>query len=715
MDTYLIADLTMLPLLGEFSFSGLVETLYNITKVALGIGFVIFIHELGHFLAAKWCGVKCEKFYVGFDPPLKYLPSALFKFQWGETEYGIGIIPLGGYVKMLGQDDNPARAAEEAERSKIVTTAPDGEEHVAFDPRSYVAKSVPQRMLIISAGVIMNLISAVFLAAFAYRAGVLITPVEVAGSAPGDPAWVAGILPGDKIIQVGNRDKENENEFLQWRWDFYQAVAKAGLRGEVETLDFKIRNAQGEERWESVRPSDRQKELFKTVTVGVRALHSNELNKVIENHSYLAVGSADPPLAPNDRIVAINGEPLPQENANEEGLAPASAIEKALLDHVNEPLTLTIERRNKEANTTKRFDSVVPPSPWKSLGLVMEIGPIVGIRNNSPAVEAGFQVGDELVSVQGEPIGNPLTLPFRLPADDNLEFVVRRNGKEVTLSVTPDQEHWNDFYEGYGGRVPLETVGIAYIVTSTVKDVLPGSPAAESGKIQPGDKVTTFQLYAEDENHTEALKRFSEDYNEPRKLDEDVQTWPFISSLIQQAGPGVDFRVTVERKGAKEEVQLGSFDLPNVHYPDRGLMLSNMQRIHVAQSWGEAFKLGLRETGEKMTEVWGVLVMLFTGELPLNNLGGPVLIATVAGSEASVGIPRLLLFLTFLSANLAILNFLPIPVLDGGHMVFLMAEGVMGRPVSERIQQTLTFVGFCCLMALMVFVFANDLARLFGS
>ena len=96
-------------------------------------------------------------------------------------------------------------------------------------------------------------------------------------------------------------------------------------------------------------------------------------------------------------------------------------------------------------------------------------------------------------------------------------------------------------------------------------------------------------------------------------------------------------------------------------------------------------------------------------------LGGPVLIARVAGSEAGEGIPRLLLFLTFLSANLAILNFLPIPVLDGGHMVFLAAEGVLGRPVPERIQMTLTFVGFCGLMALMVFVFTNDIARLFGS
>src|SRR5437773_10816489 len=90
-----------------------------VLKVAVGLGTVIFVHELGHFLVAKACGVKCEKFYVGFDVPIWKLPRALFKIRWGETEYGIGIIPLGGYVKMLGQHDDPREAEAEAERIKV--------------------------------------------------------------------------------------------------------------------------------------------------------------------------------------------------------------------------------------------------------------------------------------------------------------------------------------------------------------------------------------------------------------------------------------------------------------------------------------------------------------------------------------------------------------------------------------------------------------------
>ena len=104
---------------------------------------------------------------------------------------------------------------------------------------------------------------------------------------------------------------------------------------------------------------------------------------------------------------------------------------------------------------------------------------------------------------------------------------------------------------------------------------------------------------------------------------------------------------------------------------------------------------------------------LFTGRVSMKNIGGPIMIAAVAGSEASQGIPRLLIFLTFLSANLAILNFLPIPALDGGHMVFLTAEAVTGKPVDERLQGTLTLIGVVALLSLMIFVFGNDIHKLF--
>src|SRR5438477_5454154 len=103
------------------------ENLWSVGKAALGLGFVIFFHELGHFAVAKWCDVHVETFSIGFGPPL---PGCAWR--WGETMYMIALIPLGGYVKMVG---------EGAESDEADT-----------DPRSFKNKSVGQRMAIISAG-----------------------------------------------------------------------------------------------------------------------------------------------------------------------------------------------------------------------------------------------------------------------------------------------------------------------------------------------------------------------------------------------------------------------------------------------------------------------------------------------------------------------------------------------------------------------------------
>ena len=210
---------------------GVLFTILHLLEWVVGLGLVIFVHELGHFSVAKLCGVKCEKFFLGFDVGGK----KLWSHKWGETEYGIGVVPLGGYVKMLGQDDNPAKAAEERQRSLQHAAAvthsgdlphePTAEEPVAYDPRSYMAKSVLQRMAIISAGVISNLIFAVIFAAIAYRSGAPYMPTIVGAVTPGDPAWQAGLKPGDKIIQF---DDHNPNEKLRFEYELVNSVIFAG-------------------------------------------------------------------------------------------------------------------------------------------------------------------------------------------------------------------------------------------------------------------------------------------------------------------------------------------------------------------------------------------------------------------------------------------------------------------------------------------------------
>src|SRR5262245_38843750 len=210
---------------------------WRIFGVGAGLTFVIFVHELGHFLVAKACGVKCEKFYVGFDffefklGPIK-IPRALIKFQWGETEYGLGSLPLGGYVKMLGQDDDPRNAEAEAARTHLPAEAEPGQpavesktsegKPILLDPRSYPAKSVPARMAIISAGVIMNLIFGVIQGAIAYKLGVGETPAIIGATTPGGIPWKMGIEPGSQALQIG--ESGSPYEFVRWDDFLFAAI-----------------------------------------------------------------------------------------------------------------------------------------------------------------------------------------------------------------------------------------------------------------------------------------------------------------------------------------------------------------------------------------------------------------------------------------------------------------------------------------------------------
>src|SRR6476620_7912675 len=203
-------------LMAAIDFASIASMIGIILKVAVGLGGVIFVHELGHFLVALACGVKVEKFMIGFD-------IGSYKLSWrrGETEYGIGILPLGGYVKMLGQDDDPAHIKEQMEKSQVdvhsanakAIKGPNGEKYYV-DRRSYLAKSVPQRMAIISAGVIMNVIFAFIFATVAYGMGVPYQPSIVSNTTPGLPAWRAGIEPGDEIIEFGKHKNPSFTQLL---------------------------------------------------------------------------------------------------------------------------------------------------------------------------------------------------------------------------------------------------------------------------------------------------------------------------------------------------------------------------------------------------------------------------------------------------------------------------------------------------------------------
>jgi len=397
-------------LIAAIEWEATIDITVRVLKVAVGLGFVIFVHELGHFLVAKACGVKCEKFYIGFDIPIKIgpiqFPSRLGRSQWGETEYGIGILPLGGYVKMLGQDDDPRMAQQEAERIRnrkeaedTATSESDGDsDHYELDPRSFPAKPVPHRMAIISAGVIMNLIFAVMFATYAFSVGVPFTPTEIGGTVPGSPAWQAGLVPRSRIIQIGENGRRSEK--LRFDWDL--SNGGVGLAQDQEDLPLVVRELDGTEKLYKIRPKMTQRTKGKIPMVGVAPPKTLTFGRA---YPFSAADEASPELEPGDRIVSINGEAV--EDAYE--------LDELLAKYPDRELTLVVERTSDdEGESAQQLELVVPPNPLKRLGLVMRHGPIASIRRGSPAEEASFQVGDRLQGLNGQPLGDPMSLPATL-------------------------------------------------------------------------------------------------------------------------------------------------------------------------------------------------------------------------------------------------------------------------------------------------------------
>ena len=165
------------------------------------------------------------------------------------------------------------------------------------------------------------------------------------------------------------------------------------------------------------------------------------------------------------------------------------------------------------------------------------------------------------------------------------------------------------------------------------------------------------------------------------------------STQLQHAPAGTTLQLTVERGDEKLTKKLTPVAADGLFVADRGFLFKPIERIRRATSLSEQVQYGWDETTDALGMVFRFLKKIGT-QVPVTALGGPITIAKAAGYSAYDGLPALLIFLTMLSANLAVLNFLPIPLLDGGHMAFLAYEGVRGRPASEKFVVALHTVGF---------------------
>jgi regulator of sigma E protease len=240
-------------------------------------------------------------------------------------------------------------------------------------------------------------------------------------------------------------------------------------------------------------------------------------------------------------------------------------------------------------------------------------------------------------------------------------------------------------------------VGYFQAYAPLISEVREGWPAAEAG-VEPGDLIVAVD-------------------------GREVDLWVEFARYVQER-PGDTVRLTIERDGRRLELAtaVAVFDTTVADTAGRdttitfgriGVMLETENPLRAYSPLG-ALAAGTRQTGQITWLVLEFVGRLVTGRASPRELGGPILIGQYSGQMARAGLAAFVAFMAFLSVNLAVLNLLPIPILDGGHLLFLAIEAVRGRAVSVEVRAKLTQIGFVLILALMAWVVTSDLLRLAG-
>lgn len=324
--------------------------------------------------------------------------------------------------------------------------------------------------------------------------------------------------------------------------------------------------------------------------------------------------------------------------------------------------------------------------------------PVIGqVAPGSPAEQAGLQPGQEITAVQSDPVRSWEEIGLKLIADigttGQLSLEARDEGSQMARQYQLPVENW---LVGQDPPRPLHGLGVTPwrpAMPAVIAQLTPDG-AAERAGLNVGDEVLAID-------------------------GDDVAGWgEFVERVKTSAGR--ELALEVNRDG--ETLALGL--TPAEKTTDSGEVIGYIGAGTRAVSWPEsalrsirygpleAVAQATRRTGEMTLLTLGAIQKMLVGLISPSNLSGPITIARIAGDSARSGFEGFISFMAYLSISLGVLNLLPIPVLDGGHLMFYLVEAVRGRPVSERVQEVGLRIGIALVGCLMLMALYFDVMRL---
>lgn len=360
------------------------------------------------------------------------------------------------------------------------------------------------------------------------------------------------------------------------------------------------------------------------------------------------------------------------------------------------PLTPEEEARSFAHKPVSRRTAIVAAGPLMNLllpFLVLPVAYMVGVNlpsfldeppcvgyvvADSPGSRAGFVAGDCIEAINGESVANwtdtgPLLIAN---AGSALEFSLRRNGELATVSISPEESA----LEG------LQSLGLLPPQEAVIGGLAPGMPALAAG-MEVGDRILAID-------------------GTP------IRSWYDLRGAVQQGGGQAQ---TFDLQRGERTLSLSIKPVRDEANGAAFLVGISPFQESVFKRFGplESIQAGAQRTVELIELTLVFIQKMFTGHVSTKSIGGPITVVQIAGQAAQTDLSSILTVLAFLSIQLGILNLLPIPILDGGHLFFNFYEFVFRRPLSLRAREVMQQVGLVLLISLMILAFYNDIMRIF--